>query len=165
MGIFLTRVPRALTDDGVSPKEDVLLHGCHNERASGRLVFKCTPLHNTRVHGIRRRSSSDSSRPMASRLESSGQRSRPANAKNWMFEVKGPRIEVLITHPDQVRANLDLPSWPTMVFLQSGRSVYTLQPAVRRSWRIRQKAPVDAPSSATGTKPRLSACGCSDCDD
>lgn len=63
--------------------------------------------------------------------------------KDWSFELEDPGIEVLITYRDMVGTSLDLLSWPTVVFLQSGYAVYTLQKTARRSWRIGQKEPVD----------------------
>src|SRR3546814_6615367 len=41
-----------------------------------------------------------------------------------------------------VKTGLDLLEFPTIVFLQSGYNVYSLQQAARRSWRIGQKQPV-----------------------
>ncbi|MGU2526885.1 DEAD/DEAH box helicase, partial [Pseudomonas aeruginosa] len=49
---------------------------------------------------------------------------------------------VLITNPELVKTGLDLLEFPTIVFLQSGWNVYTLQQAARRSWRIGQKLAV-----------------------
>lgn len=51
-------------------------------------------------------------------------------------------IDVLITNPELVKTGLDLLEFPTIVFLQSGWNVYTLQQAARRSWRIGQKLAV-----------------------
>jgi len=50
---------------------------------------------------------------------------------------------VLITNPELVKTGLDLLDFPTIVFMQSGFNVYTLQQASRRSWRIGQKQDVD----------------------
>jgi SNF2 family DNA or RNA helicase len=41
-----------------------------------------------------------------------------------------------------VKTGLDLLDFPTLVYLQSGYNVYTVQQASRRSWRIGQKLPV-----------------------
>ena len=51
-------------------------------------------------------------------------------------------IDVLITNPELVKTGLDLLDFPTIVFMQSGYNVYSLQQAARRSWRIGQKQPV-----------------------
>ena len=41
-----------------------------------------------------------------------------------------------------MKTGLDLLEFPTIVFMQSGYNVYSLQQAARRSWRIGQKQPV-----------------------
>ena len=41
-----------------------------------------------------------------------------------------------------MKTGLDLLEFPTIVFMQSGYNVYTVQQAARRSWRIGQKLPV-----------------------
>jgi hypothetical protein len=46
---------------------------------------------------------------------------------------------VFITNPDLVKTGLDLLEFPTVVFMQSGYNVYTLQQEARRSWRIGQR--------------------------
>ena len=43
---------------------------------------------------------------------------------------------------EALEVGLDLLEFPTIVFLQSGYNVYSLQQAARRSWRIGQKQPV-----------------------
>ncbi|MBN0231386.1 DEAD/DEAH box helicase, partial [Pseudomonas aeruginosa] len=48
----------------------------------------------------------------------------------------------LVTNPELVKTGLDLLEFPTIVFMQSGYNVYSLQQAARRSWRIGQKQPV-----------------------
>jgi len=42
-----------------------------------------------------------------------------------------------------VKTGLDMLEFPTIVFMQTGYNVYTLQQASRRSWRIGQTEPVD----------------------
>ncbi len=49
---------------------------------------------------------------------------------------------MLLTNPELVKTGLDLLEFPTIVFMQSGWNVYTLQQASRRSWRIGQKLAV-----------------------
>jgi SNF2 family DNA or RNA helicase len=62
--------------------------------------------------------------------------------EDWIAEQLDRGIDVLITNPELVKTGLDLLEFPTIVFMQSGYNVYTLQQASRRSWRIGQKAPV-----------------------
>ncbi len=51
-------------------------------------------------------------------------------------------LDVLICNPKLVETGLDLLSFPSIVFYQTGYSTYTLRQASRRSWRITQKYPV-----------------------
>ena len=52
-------------------------------------------------------------------------------------------IDVLVCNPELVKTGLDLLEFPVIAFMQTGYSVYTLQQAARRSWRIGQKLDVD----------------------
>jgi hypothetical protein len=45
-------------------------------------------------------------------------------------------------YPKLVQTGLDLYDFPTLIFYQTGYSVFTLRQASRRSWRIGQKKPV-----------------------
>lgn len=49
---------------------------------------------------------------------------------------------MLITNPERVKTGMDLLDFSTIVFLQTGYNVYTLQQAAHRSWRIGQKQAV-----------------------
>ena len=49
---------------------------------------------------------------------------------------------MLITNPELMKTGLDLLDFPTIVFLQTGYNVYTLQQTTRQSWRIGQKQAV-----------------------
>lgn len=51
-------------------------------------------------------------------------------------------MDGIICNPELVKTGLDLLEFPTIVFLQTGFNVYTVQQAARRSWRIGQKKPV-----------------------
>lgn len=62
--------------------------------------------------------------------------------EDWIAEQIDRGIDVLITNPELVKTGLDLLEFPTIVFMQSGYNVYSLQQAARRSWRIGQKQPV-----------------------
>ena len=62
--------------------------------------------------------------------------------EDWIAEQLDRGIDVLITNPELVKTGLDLLEFPTIVFMQSGYNVDSLQQAARRSWRIGQKQPV-----------------------
>jgi SNF2 family DNA or RNA helicase len=62
--------------------------------------------------------------------------------EEWILDQVDRGIDVLICNPDLVKTGLDLLDFPTIVFMQTGYNVYTLQQAARRSWRIGQTQPV-----------------------
>lgn len=66
-----------------------------------------------------------------------------AKREDWLLEQVDRNVDVVITNPELVKTGLDMLEFPTIVFMQSGYNVYTLQQASRRSWRIGQKLPVD----------------------
>jgi len=51
-------------------------------------------------------------------------------------------MQVCICHPKLVQTGLDLLAFPTIIFGETGYSIYVLRQASRRSWRIGQKQPV-----------------------
>ena len=48
----------------------------------------------------------------------------------------------MICHPKLVQTGLDLIDFPTILFYETGYSIYVLRQASRRSWRIGQRLPV-----------------------
>jgi len=52
-------------------------------------------------------------------------------------------IDALVCNPELVKTGLDMLEFPTILFMQTGYNVYTLQQAARRSWRIGQTRDVD----------------------
>ena len=56
--------------------------------------------------------------------------------------VKTQDVDVLICNPRLVETGLDLIDFPSIIFFQTGYSVFTLRQASRRSWRIGQQQPV-----------------------
>lgn len=56
--------------------------------------------------------------------------------EDWVADQVERGIDVMITNPELVKTGLDLLDFPTIVFMQSGFNVYTVQQAARRSWRI-----------------------------
>jgi hypothetical protein len=51
-------------------------------------------------------------------------------------------MQVCICHPKLVQTGLDLLAFPTIIFGETGYSIYVLRQASRRSWRIGQKQAV-----------------------
>ena len=66
-----------------------------------------------------------------------------AQREDWLMEQVDRGVDVIITNPELVKTGLDMLEFPTIVFMQTGWNVYTLQQASRRSWRIGQTQPVE----------------------
>lgn len=50
-----------------------------------------------------------------------------ARREDWILDQVDRGVDVLITNPELVKTGLDLLDFPTIVFLQTGYNVYTLQ--------------------------------------
>lgn len=121
------------------PKERELIDICQQEKASGRKALVYSVYTGTR----------DTTSRLKALLEQEGFKVAvlrasvdAARREDWIAEQLDRGIDVLITNPDLVKTGLDLLEFPTIVFMQSGYNIYTLQQAARRSWRIGQKQPV-----------------------
>lgn len=130
----------AVLDDTPSPKERELIELCRREKAKGRRVLVYATYTGTR----------DTTTRMKRLLEKAGFKTAVLRAsvdaskrEDWLFEQVDRGVEVLITNPELVKTGLDMLEFPTIVFMQTGYNVYTLQQASRRSWRIGQKEDVD----------------------
>ena len=60
----------------------------------------------------------------------------------WYEKQLKEGVEVVVCHPKLVETGLDLLSFPTLYFYETGYSLHTLRQASRRSWRIGQTKPV-----------------------
>jgi hypothetical protein len=136
----LAYVPAMLGEAEPSPKELELLRICKAEKANGRKVLVYSTYTGKR----------DTTARLKLFLEQAGFRVavlratvEAAKREDWLFEQVDRGVEVIITNPELVKTGLDMLEFPTIVFMQSGYNVYTLQQASRRSWRIGQKHDVD----------------------
>ena len=66
----------------------------------------------------------------------------PNRREAWVADKVKQGIDVLICHPRLVQTGLDLIDFPTIVWDETGYSVYVVRQASRRSWRIGQTRPV-----------------------
>ena len=66
----------------------------------------------------------------------------PEAREAWYERQLKAGMQVCIAHPRLVATGLDLLAMPTILFYESGYSIYVLRQASRRSWRIGQKHPV-----------------------
>jgi len=60
----------------------------------------------------------------------------------WYEKRLKEGVQVVLAHPRLVETGLDLLSFPTILFYETGYSLHTLRQASRRSWRIGQRLPV-----------------------
>ncbi|MFC1560880.1 helicase-related protein [Candidatus Latescibacterota bacterium] len=63
---------------------------------------------------------------------------KPEKREEWIQEKVDSGTDVVIANPKLVQTGLDLYDFPTLVFYQTGYSIFTLRQASRRSWRIGQ---------------------------
>ena len=136
---LLAFVPSIL-GEAPSPKEAEMLRICREEKARGRRVLVYTTYTGTRDTSSRLKGLLESHGLKAAVLRASVDTSR---REDWIFDQVDRGVDVLVTNPELVKTGLDLLEFPTIVFMQTGYNVYTLQQASRRSWRIGQKHPVD----------------------
>jgi SNF2 family DNA or RNA helicase len=120
-------------------KENELVKLVRNEKSQGRRVFVYC-----QYTGIR-----DMTGRLKDLLTDEGFKvdvlkasTSPEKREEWLAERVGEGVDVVIANPKLVETGLDLYDFPTMVFYQTGYSIFTLRQASRRSWRIGQKKPV-----------------------
>jgi hypothetical protein len=66
----------------------------------------------------------------------------PEKRETWIAQRLRAGVQVTFSHPKIIETGLDLLGHPSLIFFQSGYSLYTLRQASRRSWRIGQRFPV-----------------------
>ena len=66
----------------------------------------------------------------------------PETREGWYDRQLRAGVQVVICHPKLVQTGLDLIELPTLLFYETGYSIYVLRQASRRSWRIGQRLPV-----------------------
>jgi SNF2 family DNA or RNA helicase len=62
--------------------------------------------------------------------------------EDWYEKRLREGVEVVVCHPKLVETGLDLISFPSIYFYETGYSLHTLRQASRRSWRIGQRKDV-----------------------
>ncbi|MGC2299074.1 MAG: DEAD/DEAH box helicase, partial [Acidobacteriaceae bacterium] len=66
----------------------------------------------------------------------------PEAREAWYERQLRAGVQAVICHPKLVQTGLDLIEFPTILFYETGYSIYVLRQASRRSWRIGQRLPV-----------------------
>jgi hypothetical protein len=135
----LAFVPHVFGPEELTPKERELINICRAEKAAGRKVLVYTIYTGTRDTTSRLKGLLTQAGLKVAVLRASVETSR---REDWIAEQLDRGIDVLVTNPELVKTGLDLLEFPTIVYMQSGYNVYTLQQASRRSWRIGQKQAV-----------------------
>ncbi len=135
----LAFVPAQFNELELMPKERELIEICKQEKDAGRKTLVYSVYTGTRDTTSRLKGLLEQEGFKVAVLRASVDASR---REDWIAEQLDRGIDVLITNPELVKTGLDLLEFPTIVFMQSGYNVYSLQQAARRSWRIGQKQSV-----------------------
>ena len=137
---LLASAPALFDDVTPTPKELMLLELCRTAKRAGRRVLVYSVYSGTRDTTTRLKGMFDREGFKAAVLRASVDASQ---REDWLCEQVDRGVDVIICNPELVKTGLDMLEFPTIVFMQSGYNVYTLQQASRRSWRIGQKKPVE----------------------
>lgn len=138
--ITLASTPVIFEDDEWSPKELELLNICKSRKARGRKVLVYSTYTQTRDTTGRLKKMLEVNGFKVAILRSSVDASK---REDWLLDQVDRGVEVIITNPELVKTGLDMLEFPTIVFMQTGFNVYTVQQAARRSWRIGQTQAVE----------------------
>lgn len=136
---LLFAAPSLYSDVELMPKERELLSLCQDERRRGRRVLVYTTYTATRDTTARLKAALDKEGFKTAVLRATVEASK---REDWLADQVDRGVDVIITNPELVKTGLDLLDFPTIVFMQTGYNVYTLQQAARRSWRIGQRQAV-----------------------
>jgi len=131
--------PAALPEDRLYGKERRLQDIIHQELAEGRRCFVYCVYTNTRDITARLKHILATKGIRAEILRS---QVKPELREEWLREKVEQDVQVVIGNPMLVQTGLDLLDFPTIIFYQTGYSIFTLRQASRRSWRIGQDKPV-----------------------
>ncbi len=126
-------------EDELSPKEVKMLELCRAEKARGRRCLVYTIYTGKQDIASRYKRVLEQAGLKAAVLRSTVDTSK---REDWIMDQVDRGIDVLICNPELVKTGLDLLDFPTLMFMQSGYNVYTVQQASRRSWRIGQQLDV-----------------------
>lgn len=127
-------------DNTLTPKEQELLEVCRSNKLRGRRVLVYTTYTGKRDTAARLKGFLEKEGFKVAVLRSSVD---AVKREDWLFDQVDRGVEIIITNPELVKTGLDMLEFPTIVFMQSGYNVYTVQQAARRSWRIGQEDDVE----------------------
>lgn len=136
----LASAPALFDDITPMPKESKLIELCRQAKRAGRRTLVYTVYTGTRDTSARLKVLLEAQGLKVAVLRASVE---AAKREDWLLDQVDRNVDVIVTNPELVKTGLDMLEFPTIVFMQSGYNVYTLQQASRRSWRIGQKLPVE----------------------
>ena len=137
---LLASAPALFGEATAMPKELKLIELCRQAKRAGRRTLVYSVYSGTRDTMTRLKALLDAEGFKVAVLRATVE---AAKREDWLLEQVDRNVNVVITNPELVKTGLDMLEFPTIVFMQSGYNVYTLQQASRRSWRIGQTLPVD----------------------
>jgi hypothetical protein len=130
----------ALPSDRLYPKEQWLVEKCRAERQRGRRVL---------VY-VRQTATRDIQPRLARLLRQAGMRVvvlrssvSTRRREAWVRRRVRDGLDVMICNPRLVQTGLDLVDFATVVFYEIEYSIYLVQQASRRTWRLGQTEPVE----------------------
>jgi len=132
-------MPRELSKNNVYSKEEQLIKLVEAELEQNRMVFIYCQYTNTKDITARLKEILQKNGVKAEILRSAV---APEKREEWVLNKVKEGVKVIIANPKLVETGLDLYDFPTMIFYQTGYSVFTLRQASRRSWRIGQNKDV-----------------------
>ena len=122
-------------------KEKVLIDIVKQEKGQGRnsLIYCIHTQTRDITEDLKERLTRENLQTFILRANSTSTTNREGFIKNKLKEDSNINM---ICNPEIVKTGLDLVEFPTVIFYQTGYSIYTLRQASRRTWRIGQKRPV-----------------------
>ena len=138
--VVLATAPALFDETTPMPKERRMLNLCRANKRAGRRTLVYSVYSGTRDTTARLKLLLEAEGFKVGVLRASVE---AAKREDWLLDQVDRGVDVIVTNPELVKTGLDMLEFPTIVFMQSGYNVYTLQQASRRSWRIGQKLPVE----------------------
>lgn len=132
----LAFVPSLFDDETATPKEERLIELVKENKAKGRRTLVYTAYTGKRDTASRLKSLLHNAGIKTAVMRSSV---KTEDREDWILEQVDRGIDCIICNPELVKTGLDLLEFPSIIFMQTGYSTYTLMQAARRSWRIGQR--------------------------
>ena len=128
-------------EEHILPKEAEVLSIIDRELSQGRKCLVCLEHTGTRdlIPDLAERIEDKGVKPLILRSGTVSTEKREAWVRSNM---KSGAYDIMIANPNLIKTGLDLIEFPTIIFFQTGYSIFTLRQASRRSWRIGQNTPV-----------------------